>query len=118
MIDGSLSVDSLPFERWMPKVGDRVRVRISGECGVQGGSLSPISKAGVTAHFPDEDGATGTVYDPFLVHPAKSVEMLMAQGHTVFVRLDQEIPAPGSYFGSVNASAYALSEVEPLEWDR
>ncbi len=65
MIDHSLSVDSFGgyVEPWTPKVGDRVRVRISGECNRPNHWDSWANDLGVkTGHLPICHGMTGIVF--------------------------------------------------------
>jgi hypothetical protein len=51
------------WEPWQPKIGDRVRVRLSGECNVIGpGREDPFSPvASAMAHPAHQDGVVGIV---------------------------------------------------------
>lgn len=89
---------------WRPAVGDRVRVRLSAECQVQGGPLSYATEIGVRGHFAGEDGRLGTVINE------GAYPYLVAQGHLYEVRFD-EFFYRGRY--RVTKSCYPALELEP-----
>lgn len=109
-LDYSLSVDEIPRE-WAPNPGDRVRVRISAECRVQSEPEAPASRDGYQiGHAPWEDGKLGTVVNPPFWWDATP---MLAQGHLYMVLWDE--PADlGNGERPVNASSYAITELEPL----
>lgn len=98
------------WQPWQPKPGDRVRVRLSGECRAE----LPPECAGrlyglVFAHEGIPDGVTGTVvamegYGPNLAHFERI-------GHTTAVSFDERVRVGGIEWKEVE---FAPSELEAL----
>lgn len=111
MIDHSLSVDDgAVWEPWTPKVGDRVRVRLTGECPMHDVPNYPLrvhDMAGVILLDTRED-------HPFLVRQDAEASREVAQnGHHWFVRFERVV---GIYFGQpINCDDFCASELEPLD---
>ncbi len=96
---------------WTPKVGDRVRVRLSPECQFRylraARDNKPISVN--VGHAPEEDGATGTVID--LASHGLGWARPKAS-HPFTVDFDTRITLSDCY---LIGSSYAASELEPLD---
>lgn len=95
------------FEPWTPKIGDRVRVRLSGECqySVRLGTSGPA----IQGHSAGEDGVTGTVIEWPL-----AAWMRVGQGHDFAVEYDGPIESEGL---TMRGAEYAACELEPLDGD-
>jgi hypothetical protein len=92
-------------------IGDRVRVRLSGECRALFRRYSHLgetyhSETPARTHFEQEDGQTGAVIE----RPA--ARKRSNQGHDVLVEFDVPLDVPGSL---MVAHGYAAAELEPLE---
>lgn len=97
-----------PPGMWKPKVGDRVRIRLSAECRVSPHPDSTYARAGLPGHLAWEDGRTGEV-TTFPLH-----ESLVTQGHRYTVLWD----APRTVNGErVDGGCYAACELTPLTDD-
>ena len=95
-----------PWQPWTPKVGDRVRIRLSGECQAEVQAGSPMHRAGMlSGHVPDEHGMTGTV------DMVNSREYVRDQ-HPYLVQFDRPL-----FLGNDCSCGdlYAAAELEPLE---
>ena len=103
-----------PWEPWTPKVGDRVSVRLNGECKHKFAARSARSHQifrGVP-HAREHDGLTGTVIERPSHWPAVPMT-----SHRYYVRFD--VPPVTSYWGGVTTMApFAAIELEPLEDNR
>lgn len=100
---------------WVPEtarpfvVGDRVRVRLSGECTTNGRQYnSRTGEIGISyqRHIPEEDGKTGTVIE-------RPSYMAPAQRHYVSVEFDAVFSAGG--FKRIVAATYAPAELELIQ---
>jgi hypothetical protein len=99
-------------EAWTPKVGDRVRVRLNGECQVlmqqfdqdNGYKPIPVDPGG---HFTAEDGRTGRIVP---IDPRIHVEV-EPEAHPYVVKFDRPIPMGNGLY--CFASPFAACELEP-----
>ena len=99
-----------PWQPWTPQVGDRVRVRLSGECRRENDPNSPLSGAGVLeGHTLLRHGMTGTV-DRLCRHSD-----CVRYGHVYTVILDEPIRLGDDEY---RADCFAAAELEPLEPER
>lgn len=102
------------WEPWSPKVGDRVRVRISAECVPAMPLDSVFARAGCVHHHRAEDGAIGTV---------DRVDSVSRSGHRVPGHPYHVAFDPGSMFPVQTRSAryliegmvYAAIELEKID---
>lgn len=103
-----------PVEFWTPKIGDRVRVRLSAECqrAVEPGSPGAISGQG--SHAPQFDGLTGRIISPGIY--AAVIAAVINRDHAYLVEFDQPITIDG-YRHLVHGDAYAAAELELLTDD-
>lgn len=110
MIEDSLHGATPEFwEPWTPKIGQRVRVVLSGECQMQGSSDSPKEQLRGEAHGGEKwNGKTGTVvrinWRPELTR----------QGHRFTVDWDEPEWISGWPRG-IKGDNYAAIELEPLD---
>jgi hypothetical protein len=92
------------YEPWVPAVGQRVRVRLSGECRTPPHPESAAARVGNVGHAPWTDGITGVVMsddNPY-----------MGEGHRFLVAWDE------SYWYAqqwCTSAAYAAVELVPLD---
>jgi hypothetical protein len=105
-----MSTEDQFWQPWQWKVGDRVRVRLSGECQLEYHDLSPAKRiAGIcNGHLSAEDGLTGTV-----VEYGNSPDIhafAVKQGHPYSVQWDRNIRTGRFHWGGSN---YAAAELEP-----
>lgn len=94
----------IPEGAWMPRIGERVRVRLSGECRHQWGE----GYCDPDGHFDFEDGLTGTVISPDgRPHHA---------GHPIWVGWDtaHRVSLPQGNL-LLMGCPYALAELEPVD---
>lgn len=102
---------------WTPKVGDRVRVRLSGECLATAEPDSVATRMGEPRWHRDapSDGFTGEVVE------IDSVPFLAMQGHRYHVMWDRCYwwKGPGSILEecTVTGDEYAAIELDPLDWE-
>ena len=103
-----LTDDDLNQRYWRePKVGDRVRVRLSGECQLEGPVLNIETRKTEHGRHPEFiDGQYGTV---IVCHHCGSVSCDLYEGHPFRVRLDERL-GNGPHF----AAYLAPSELEIL----
>lgn len=97
-----------PWAPWTPQVGDRVRVRLSGECQIvypKAEQLSGEILEHGLGHSDAENGAVGVVLAPR--HELNSAT------HTIHVGFHEWVPAADGV--PMHASYYAAAELEPLE---
>lgn len=92
------------WEPWKPKVGDRVEVRVSGECGWRGDPGSAAEQRG-EGHPAWMDGKTGEVVE---IDPTPGAA---AVGHRYLI--DWDVPHVEGWRTFVG-SAYAAAELLPL----
>lgn len=97
-----------PIEPWQPQIGDRVRVRLNGECQAAFVSRFGTGQAfGTSSHIAESDGEIGTV--------SVFGELLISNpDHPFTVEFDKLIWSASEasfFFGA----AYAACELEPLE---
>lgn len=110
-IDYSLSVDTLPAEAWVPKVGDRVIVHVSPECAFHAADIVEGARI-------DGDGKTGTILDdlmnPQIVAPNYdgATEECLAAGHRWFVWFDDVL------FMDSTGKRYRATDVATAELER
>lgn len=113
MIDFDAIADlDAPIEPWQPKVGDRVRIRLGGECNIrpahEGVTLSGrrVPDPGTPGHAdPCRDGLLGTV-----IERPPGLGGVDWRGHTYAVRYDHALVGTDNVIGSF----YAACELEPL----
>jgi hypothetical protein len=87
------------YEPWVPRVGDRVRIRLSPECAVGREQLP-------RGHDPSIDGALGSVEAVIAVpHIA---------GHRFIVIFDFDPALPPEDRDPLGGGAYAAAELEPI----
>ena len=98
-----------PWEPWTPKVGDRVRIRLNGECAqnwphdyAYGGNCPGVRRIG---HDEREHDRTGTI----------RITDMPVQSHPYLVKLDA--PFIWECWRMEHVSCAAI-ELEPLEDDR
>lgn len=117
MLDIADAPPDTPWEPWQPKIGQRVRIRLSRECDMR---LDPDAgvvrrgdaRAGDPAHNPDEDGRLGVVERHIEPGKSPSGDDSLRHGHAWFVRWVVPMKVGrGSYSGA----DYAACELEPLE---
>ncbi len=106
MIDFMAMDPDAVVEPWQPKVGDRVRVRLSAECNLKWSTvgLSSGRDYGAQRHAPEVDGVVGSVVE----QPAFTNA---PPGHPYPVRYDKPLWVG---FNHVAGGNYAASELEPL----
>lgn len=104
-IDFMASAPDAVVEPWHPKIGDRVRVRLNGECQLQ----FPATAPGRLADHESFDGYTGTVVQPPWNLDPVAIAFLGSQGHSYAVKFDpgQSTVWAGDFF--------AACELELLE---
>lgn len=100
------------YEPWQPKVGDRVRVRLSGECQAV---CIYYRRAGAPLHKNIPDGRIGTVVEGHPMIDANDARLHARDGHTYPVEFDDAVLAP---YGFIVGSHFAATELEPLDDDR
>lgn len=101
--------DDRPYEWRTFRVGDRVRVRLSGECPVVfkhsvdgNGRVLTLN----TPHYPNEDGITGYIATvPFN-------RIIQGGSHPYYVEFDKPIRADGYWLAG---GTFAATELEPLD---
>lgn len=97
------------WEPWLPQVGDRVRVRLSGEC--------RIEHDGEKGHPAVIDGATGvvtTLHAPLCLIVGTC--LYADQGHGYFVDLDVPVSdLPDEPTNLLVGTHLAAIELEPLD---
>lgn len=92
-----------PFEPWLPRIGDRVRVVLNGECQVP--APPHLRHRGHVGHYDGEQGLIGVVVGlETAVIDLESATWAMAHGHPIAVK-----------FGPRFGGWYAACELEPLE---
>lgn len=97
-----------PIEPWDPKIGDRVRVRLNGECQVPLWRWSPLGVQSMNeTHDHREHGQIGTVNQ----HPDWARQAVLL-GHPYAVWFDQPIRINT---GLLVGACYAACELEPLD---
>lgn len=104
---------------WEPvtfQVGDRVRVRLSGECLATAHPRSEAALRGVTdIHFANENGRIGTITDPPTHRRIDPVmEHYVSQGHRYLVTYDVEFRHPAMW-GARPDGMFAAAELELIE---
>lgn len=100
------------YEPWAPAVGQRVRVRLSGECQAPVQPDTNFYRVITKGHHELIDGVTGEV----CVHPDLngSGDLYAEHGHFYDVRFDHGIKIPGTPFVMVG-DTFAAIELEPAE---
>ncbi len=100
---------------WQPEgmrpfqVGDRVQVRLSGECQVEGAPTSHDADHGFRGHRPAEHGMTGTV-----TRQKKDNQYLHTQGH--LYQIDYDTSLKCALCDAVGGlGSYAAAELVLLE---
>ena len=94
------------FEPWHPEVGQRVRVRLSGECRAPLEPLSGGLRVGATYRHPQEfDGLSGTVIET-------RDKFYENSGHQYHVQLDTHVWVNGEPFW---LDHFAAIELEPID---
>jgi hypothetical protein len=104
--------DQTFFEPWQPKIGDRVRVRLNGECRFEtfGMNRHGILSERKPSHREWEDGKTGTVVLCRWI--AEDGYCLSDRwGHGIVIEYDTEVNRPDIF---AKAGHYAACELEPL----
>lgn len=96
------------WESWTPKIGDRVRVRLNGECRVDWRShdVQMTSKGLVQGHQLVEDGRLGTVSDCGEGFPCPHTKPM---GHEYGIEYDTPMDALGIVWAGGH---YAAGELE------
>lgn len=93
------------WEPWKPEVGQRVRVRLSGECNFKGEPASACEEFG--GHWAETNGHVGKVVE------IDGSDILSEQGHRYLVHFPRLFRLPsGEHF---NCSDFAAIELEPVE---
>ncbi len=98
-------IESEVWAPWQPKVGDRVRVRLSGECRIECLPLSPQGMAGLLGHPNTVNGQVGTII-------AGELAYYVHRGHPYKVQFDDPFQWNGRAWPSTHLAAV---ELEPLE---
>ena len=98
-----------PWEPWTFKVGDRVRVRLSGEC-----RWARFSKALGDGHLPVEDGLEGEIVDWPEGWPRGGGHDLAVWFDSPPLLVDPDTGVPGY----LTRASYAAIELELLEDNR
>lgn len=106
------------YEPWRPRPGDRVRIRLNGECehrykfaGIAGGP--PVYATGVPHRLELENGRLGRVIESQQWATDEDVH-----AHVYMVLYDDPIPTPWlSYGQDIAGQAYAAIELEQVETD-
>jgi hypothetical protein len=96
------------WEPWTPKVGDRVRVRLSPECRHERQSSSTREMIG--SHIPEENGRVGTVA------PWPNPTWPRRNGHDICVVFD--VPIAVTAWRHFYGCAFAAIELVPLDAER
>lgn len=113
MIDfGAVDLDAA-YEPWKPRVGQRVRIRLSGECRAE----LPVEctarfAGGNLAHHPGQDGVVGTVSRPSYRIPRENLDYARRIDHPYCVNYDAPLEYLGRMWGGGN---FASCELEPLD---
>ena len=107
------------FEPWHPEVGQRVRVRLSGECRRPLHPEAPArAEGGVEYGHPEEfDGAIGRVSDALKVYGLiagfdyiqEVLDWNAKYGH--YYNVEMEMPWPGGW----SDGCFAAIELEPID---
>jgi hypothetical protein len=98
------------WESWTPTVGDRVRVRISGECPLHNAPDYPLQVDGLVGTILADTRRESSV---LVRHDPEASAEATSSGHWWFVRLDQTV---GIYRGRrINCDDFCTAELEPLE---
>lgn len=100
------------WEPWVPEIGQRVRVCLSGECQLKPCPNSYYEQIGQVGHPEYENGLTGTV--THFERPWQN-DFLADQGHTIDVEYDVQVRpwiAPGR---KARGGTYAPIELEPIQ---
>ena len=107
LIDADLSgIDVVSYQAQI-KVGDRVRVRLSGECQTRGKVRDPYTgKYEVRTHPDFADGLIGTV---IVCTHCLDARCSLYEGHPFLIRMDHDF-GTGKTYGAY----FAASELEPL----
>lgn len=98
------------WEPWAPKVGQRVRVRLNGECQLRPCSGSYYEQIGQQGHPEYENGLTGTVTNFY----RPDSDFLAAQGHTVDVEYDFDNRPEIGRGRRARGGSYCALELEPI----
>lgn len=120
--------ESIYWEPWQPQPGQRVRIRLSGECQAQFISgYSDLAVLGASfqrnfkdsGHVPEEDGAEGTVVTSGVLGRLREVVSVpdTRSSHPYVVQFEPWLPTP-SVGGTLRAAAYAACELEPIDEER
>ena len=105
-----LADDDLNRRYWSePKIGDRVRVRLSGECRVTGlAKRFDGTVVWIDTHIAAENGQTGTVIEcPFIARDG----FCMEDSHRSVVQFDEHLSDPEF---PCRVGHFAACELEPL----
>ena len=101
----------VPAGAWVPKVGERVVIRLSGECDHPAVPGSVSAMTGLSLHFPERDGAEGMVaeirIDPTTPGHCYGVKFKTPRLLWIGGQLVRYIRCWGEF--------YALAELERLE---
>lgn len=103
------------YEPWQPQIGQRVRVRLSGECQWK---YPEIGLTGGFGHAPEMDGRTGVIRK----HPCPDMERVahdaQVDGHGYNVQFDGELITYELAIEHVWLSqCFAAIELEPVSDD-
>ena len=103
-----------PWEPWAPRIGDRVRVRLNGECREVFKSRNKRTGDVIhdLPHAQEHNGLTGTVIERPSHLPARK-----NGAHCFFVLLDDP-PTSSPWGGTTTMAPFAAIELELLEDDR
>jgi hypothetical protein len=98
------------YEPWIPRVGQRVRVVLGGECAAIPDADSPLAHQGGHGHSAWQHGLLGVVDE---IATAESDPDLVAQGHRYAVLWDEpHVDERGLWLGG---AVYAACELLPID---
>ena len=108
------SIESDLDRPWVPsnlptfRVGDRVRVRLSGECRVSAGENTFQGKHGIYGHFPEMDGQIGRIVE---IHAGDDC----ISGHPYEVNIDKPLTLSVDRKRRYYSDDFAAIELDLLE---
>lgn len=96
-----------PYEPWRPRIGQRVRVRLSGECQF-------VYPSG-TKHFAVSDAAIGTILNGLPFANCDHSDHQTAHRYCVVFEPPVLVEQIGTYRHWLHSQCFAAIELEPLE---
>lgn len=98
------------WEPWIPKIGQRVRIKLNGECQLRPCPGSYYEQIGQRGHPGYEDGLKGTVTN----FKQPNSDFLTDQGHAIDVEYDIDNRPEIGHGRRARGGTYCALELEPL----